>query len=307
MLLRGLRFERSRRHRLISIAGKRTGPTRDFTARPNDKWRRCLPKSVPRLLPLPLEPFRYYGFVSAGPPRWLCRSRGGLLQCATRLDWSPRRRAMERPLRALARSENRSTVPGTFAGEARLASHCRRRSLDTHATKDGGAAGGRDPLGPSVGTLCHQHPPSWKVKRGPAHPGCALTRQAHWPRSVEDASTDALELGVHDVSLSAALSRAVTSGATHPAASRPADPSVHELPLLHPSHDRIPTTNLVELDCALRQLRLAGMAAILETRLQQAQTEKMVPIDLASALVTDGTSQTRGSLTGTTAQTRRLS
>ena len=32
--------------------------------------------------------------------------------------------------------------------------------------------------------------------------------------------------------------------------------------------------NLVELDRALRKLRLSGMAAVLETRLRQAQTEK---------------------------------
>jgi hypothetical protein len=36
--------------------------------------------------------------------------------------------------------------------------------------------------------------------------------------------------------------------------------------------------NLVELDRALRQLRLSGMAAVLETRLRQAQTEKMAPL-----------------------------
>jgi DNA replication protein DnaC len=45
--------------------------------------------------------------------------------------------------------------------------------------------------------------------------------------------------------------------------------------------------NLVELDRALRQLRLSGMAAVLETRLHQAQTSKMAPIDLVSALVGD--------------------
>jgi hypothetical protein len=45
--------------------------------------------------------------------------------------------------------------------------------------------------------------------------------------------------------------------------------------------------NLVELDRALRQLRLSGMAAVLETRLRQAQAEKLTPIDLVSALVTD--------------------
>ncbi len=45
--------------------------------------------------------------------------------------------------------------------------------------------------------------------------------------------------------------------------------------------------NLVELDHALRQLRLSGMADVLDTRLHQAQSEKMVPIDLVSALVAD--------------------
>ncbi len=33
--------------------------------------------------------------------------------------------------------------------------------------------------------------------------------------------------------------------------------------------------NLVELDQALRKLRLSGMADVLDTRLQQAQTEQM--------------------------------
>jgi DNA replication protein DnaC len=45
--------------------------------------------------------------------------------------------------------------------------------------------------------------------------------------------------------------------------------------------------NLSELQRALRQLRLGGMAAVLETRLHQAQTEPMVPIDLISCLVSD--------------------
>jgi DNA replication protein DnaC len=45
--------------------------------------------------------------------------------------------------------------------------------------------------------------------------------------------------------------------------------------------------NLVELDRALRQLRLGGMAAVLESRLLQAQTEHMAPIDLMSTLVSD--------------------
>jgi DNA replication protein DnaC len=45
--------------------------------------------------------------------------------------------------------------------------------------------------------------------------------------------------------------------------------------------------NLIELQRALRQLRLGGMAAVLETRLRQAQAEAMAPIDLISCLVSD--------------------
>lgn len=45
--------------------------------------------------------------------------------------------------------------------------------------------------------------------------------------------------------------------------------------------------NLLELQRALRQLRLGGMATVLEARLRQAQTDAMAPIDLISCLVTD--------------------
>ena len=45
--------------------------------------------------------------------------------------------------------------------------------------------------------------------------------------------------------------------------------------------------NLLEIDRSLRQLRLSGMAATLETRLVQAQAEKMAPLDFLSSLVSD--------------------
>ena len=45
--------------------------------------------------------------------------------------------------------------------------------------------------------------------------------------------------------------------------------------------------NLIELQRSLRQLRLGGIAAVLETRLRQAQAEPMAPIDLISCLVSD--------------------
>jgi len=45
--------------------------------------------------------------------------------------------------------------------------------------------------------------------------------------------------------------------------------------------------NLIELERSLRQLRLGGMATVLEARLHQAQSEAMPPIDLIASLVAD--------------------
>ena len=57
--------------------------------------------------------------------------------------------------------------------------------------------------------------------------------------------------------------------------------------------------NVIELDRALRQLRLSGMAAVLETRLRQAQAETMAPIDLIACLVSDRSHSTYRSFTPT--------
>jgi hypothetical protein len=45
--------------------------------------------------------------------------------------------------------------------------------------------------------------------------------------------------------------------------------------------------NVIEMQRALRQLRLSGIADGLEARLLQAQTEKLMPIDFLSVLVND--------------------
>jgi len=45
--------------------------------------------------------------------------------------------------------------------------------------------------------------------------------------------------------------------------------------------------NLIELQRSLRQLRLGAMAAVLETRLHQAQAEPMAPIDFLACLISD--------------------
>ena len=45
--------------------------------------------------------------------------------------------------------------------------------------------------------------------------------------------------------------------------------------------------NLIEIDRALRKLRLSGMADVLETRLLEARSAKTDPLDVLSALVSD--------------------
>src|SRR5271154_3882672 len=88
----------------------------------------------------------------------------------------------------------------------------------------------------------------------------------------------------------AVISGAQSTGSSHSATgrsthtrtqpiSRP-DPTTHQL-------RGTPSMNVIELNRCLVQLRLSGMAAVLETRLLQAQSENMAPIGLISTLVSD--------------------
>ena len=45
--------------------------------------------------------------------------------------------------------------------------------------------------------------------------------------------------------------------------------------------------NLIEVDRALRQLRLGGMASAVEARVREAQTEQLPHLDLIARLITD--------------------
>ena len=65
--------------------------------------------------------------------------------------------------------------------------------------------------------------------------------------------------------------------------------------------------NLIELNRSLRQLRLGGMAAVLETRLQQAQAEPMAPIDFLSCLVGDELTPSRRPISGKAPETSAIS
>src|SRR5260370_29768807 len=84
------------------------------------------------------------------------------------------------------------------------------------------------------------------------------------------------------------ISGAGSATASEPAAGRSADPRTHRVPRLHSKQNPGERSmNLMELQRALRQLRLGGIATVLETRLRQAQSETMAPIDLISCLISD--------------------
>src|SRR5947209_19220123 len=78
------------------------------------------------------------------------------------------------------------------------------------------------------------------------------------------------------------------ASASQLASDRSLDSQSDALPRSHPTTNRgLPPMNLIEMNRALRQLRLGGMAAVLETRLRQAQAEAMSPMDLIACLVSD--------------------
>ena len=242
----------------------------------------------PALGPLPLEPFRYYRFgvrtvhldgcveVEAAyygaPPGWIGRR--------VDVQWNDLFvRLLDPKTGQLLREHVRAP-----RGWHRIADadRPRRTPPKTVALLEAAMR-----IGPSVSTICdhiHRHEGEAGVRR---ILGVLALAKKHGPAVVEDAAKAALDLGVPDVSLPAPLSRTPATGAADAPAGRPAHSSAHPLPRSHRSHDRRPVMNLVELDRALRQLRLSGMAAVLDTRLRQAQTEKMAPIDLVSALVAD--------------------
>jgi transposase len=78
----------------------------------------------PALLPLPLEPFRYYHYgTRVVHLDKLCRSRGRLLQRAAPLDRTQCAGPMEHPARPPARSPDRSVTARTSPSAAWPASH----------------------------------------------------------------------------------------------------------------------------------------------------------------------------------------
>ena len=163
----------------------------------------------------------------------------------------------------------------------------RRRPAGAHAADDASRCSrARRRAGAHIGAVCDAHPPARRRARRPPDPRRARARQEARRRpSSTTPRKAALELGVPTYRfLRRYLERRPPAPLTL-APGRSAHPPAHPLPRPHRSQDRRPAMNLVELDRALRKLRLSGMADVLETRLRHAQTEKLAPIDLVSTLV----------------------
>lgn len=242
----------------------------------------------PTLGPLPLEPFRYYRFgvrtvhldgcveVEAAyystPPGWIGRRVG--------VQWND---LFVRLLDPHTGQLLREHVRGP-RGWHRIADadRPRRTPPKTVALLEAAMR-----IGPSVSTICdhiHRHEGEAGVRRILGVLSLAKKRRPSRHRRRRQGRSRSRR---PDVSLPASLSRTPATGAADTPAGGSAHSAAHPLPRSQRSHDRRPVMNLIELDRALRQLRLSGMAAVLDTRLRQAQTEKMAPIDLVSALVAD--------------------
>ena len=107
--------------------------------------------------------------------------------------------------------------------------------------------------------------------------------------AVDDACAAALEMGRADYRF---VRRYLERSPQAPLSLRQVDPLIRATDAVSRLSSTTRTKqerrmNLIELERALGQLRLGGMAAVLETRLRQAQAEAMAPIDLLSCLVTD--------------------
>ena len=106
----------------------------------------------------------------------------------------------------------------------------------------------------------------------------------------DDACAAALELRVPEYRF---VRRYLERNPQAPLSLRQVDPLIRELTQYRDliqqriHFEETPIMNLIELNRSLVQLRLSGMAAVLETRLLQAQSEAMAPIDLISILVSD--------------------
>src|SRR5229473_2361845 len=188
--------------------------------------------------------------------------------------------------RAHPASRHEATSPRAYPPKTRLVSHQERRLPKENAIQHRATAASSGPRrDPDRRTVCGHLSATRRGGHSP-HPGNPLPGQ----EIRHGGSRRCLRCGHRDrcagVSFRAPLSGAPPT--TDSPASRSTDPRAHRVSRLHQSQTQGATRmNLIELNSALRQLRLGGIAAVLETRLHQAQAEPMAPIDLISCLIAD--------------------
>ena len=242
----------------------------------------------PSLKPLPLEPFRYYQYgervvhldgcveVEAAyyglPPGWIGRQ--------VKVQWDLLHvRVLDPATHQLLREHVRQKRGGY---RVRAEDNPTKTPLTTVQL----LARARR-AGSQIGTLCdaiHRQQGEAAVRPHPGHvvAGQEVRRPGRGRRRGRSPRAPRLR-----VSFRPPLSGATASGDS--ASGRSTHPRTDPVSRSHQPQDPGAGTimNLIELQRALRQLRLGGIAEVLETRLHQAQTESMAPIDLVSCLVSD--------------------
>ena len=232
----------------------------------------------PALQPLPVEPFRYYRFgvrtvhldgcveidaaYYGAPPGWIGRR--------VSVQWNDLHVRLLDPTTGQLLREHVRAPRGWHRIDDAIG---RRRTPATTLA----LLAPRTTPAPSIGAVCdhiHQHEGAAGVRR---ILGVLALAKKHGARRRRGRRQSRARSRRPHVSLPPPLSRAPAAGAAHAAPSRSAHSAAHALPRSHRSQNRRLGMNLVELDRALRQLRLSGMADVLETRLRQAQAEKMTP------------------------------
>src|SRR5208282_6291936 len=174
--------------------------------------------------------------------------------------------------------------------QAWRSSHPRCGSAASYAAVVASAAGSCPQGGSQYrrGLRCHTCSPG--RTRDASHPGRSPTGQAIWQCGCGRCLRGGAGTAGPRVPLRAPLSGAQSTGSSHSTAGRSTHPRTQPVSRPDPATHQLRGTqsmNLIELNRSLVQLRLSGMAAVLETRLLQAQSEAMAPIDLISILVSD--------------------
>ena len=286
--LRGLRFERLDEGQVYLDRWERRWADTRIHGTTKRQVAAMFAEERAALGPLPLEPFRYYQYgrrtvhldgcvevasaYYSAPPGWIGRR--------VDVQWNDIHVRLLDPGTGLLLREHLRAPRGWH----RIADPDRpaRTPPKTLALL---AAAKR--AGPAISTICdhiHRHDGAAGVRR---ILGVLALARKHGPAVAEEAATAALELGAPTYRF---LQRYLDRRPVAPLSLRQVDPLIRQLTLYRDLIDRRtgdPFMNLVELDQALRKLRLSGMADLLETRLQQAQVEQMAPLDLVAALVTD--------------------